>query len=675
MLWQDTKRVASRHVCPGTIPQNLFIVPPVLIGMPFVLHSDFAPAGDQPKAIQQLTEGILSGSKEQTLLGVTGSGKTFTMACVIEKVNKPVLVISHNKTLAAQLYTEFKQFFPENAVEYFVSYYDYYQPEAYIPKTDTYIGKETSVNEEIEKMRLSATASLQERRDVIVVASVSCIYGLGTPEDYSEMGVALERGMPYERDILLKKLVDIQYERNDVDFFRGAFRVRGDLVDVFPAYTDIPVRIDLSGGHVTRIAFFNPVTGRTTEDTSDYHIYPAKHYVTPEQKMRFALQTITEELKKRLTYFKSKEKLVEAQRLEQRTRFDLEMLREMGYCPGIENYSRHFDGRNAGEPSYTLMDYFPADYLLIVDESHVTIPQVRGMYRQDKARKTSLVEYGFRLPSAFDNRPLTFSEFQKKVNQVIYVSATPAAYELQRSSKVVEQIIRPTGLVDPEVVVNPTVNQIDDLIGEIQKRAPEERVLVTTLTKRMAENLTEYLIEMGLRVRYLHSEINTLDRIDIIRDLRLGEFDCLVGINLLREGLDLPEVSLVAILDADKEGFLRSETSLIQTIGRCARNVSGQVIMYADNVTDSMQNAIKETERRRRLQQKFNETHGIKPETIRKKIFERLREKEREREKAPEELPLILEDLEREMLEAARRLKFERAAQLRDKIKELKEVL
>ncbi|MBU7029776.1 MAG: excinuclease ABC subunit UvrB [Theionarchaea archaeon] len=642
--------------------------------MPFVLRSDFAPAGDQPKAIEQLTTGILSGLKEQTLLGVTGSGKTFTMACVIEKINRPVLVISHNKTLAAQLYTEFKQFFPGNAVEYFVSYYDYYQPEAYIPKTDTYIGKETSVNDVIDKMRLSATASLQDRRDVIVVASVSCIYGLGIPKDYKEMGIALEVGMPYKRDVLLKRLVDIQYERNDVDFFRGTFRVRGGFVDVFPAYTDTPVRIDLSQGVITRITYFNPVTGKPTEGTPAFHIYPAKHYVTPEQKMRNALQTIKEELKGRLTYFKSKEKLVEAQRLEQRTRFDLEMLREMGYCPGIENYSRHFDERAPGEPPYTLMDYFPSDYLLIIDESHVTIPQVRGMYLQDRSRKNSLIDYGFRLPSAADNRPLTFSEFQKKVNLAIYVSATPAGYELERSHQVVEQIIRPTGLVDPEVVVKPTESQIDDLIAEIEERAPEERVLVTTLTKRMAENLTEYLIEMGLRVRYLHSEIDTLDRMDIIRDLRLGEFDCLVGINLLREGLDLPEVSLVAILDADKEGFLRSETSLVQTIGRCARNVSGQVIMYADNITDSMRSAIRETERRRHIQQEFNEIHGIEPETVRKKIFERLREK-KEEEVVTEELPLLLEDLEREMLEAARRLEFERAAQIRDKIRELKGVV
>ena len=642
--------------------------------MPFVLHADFAPAGDQPKAVQELTEGILSGAKEQTLLGVTGSGKTFTMACVIEQVDRPTLVISHNKTLAAQLYTEFKQFFPENAVEYFVSYYDYYQPEAYIPKTDTYIGKETSVNEEIDKMRLSATASLQDRRDTIVVASVSCIYGLGIPKDYKEMGIVLEAGMPYKRETLLHRLVDIQYERNDVDFSRGTFRVRGDLIDVFPAYTDVPVRIDLSKEEVRRIAYFDPVTGKPTEYARDVHIYPARHYVTPEQNMRRALDFIAEELKKRLAYFKSKGNLLEAQRLEQRTRFDLEMMREMGYCPGIENYSRHFDGRAPGEPAYTLMDYFPSDFLLVIDESHVTIPQIKGMYTQDKARKDSLVTYGFRLPSSYDNRPLTFSEFQKKINQVIYVSATPAQYELKRSKRVVEQIIRPTGLVDPEVIVKSTENQIDDLIEEIQKRTPAERVLVTTLTKRMAENLTEYLIEMGLRVRYLHSEIDTLDRMDIIRDLRLGEFDCLIGINLLREGLDLPEVSLVAILDADKEGFLRSETSLIQTIGRCARNVSGQVIMYADHVTDSMRKSIKETERRRRIQREFNEEHGIKPESIRKKVFERLREK-KEEEIPTEELPLLLEDLEQEMLEAARRLEFERAAQLRDKIRELKGVI
>jgi excinuclease ABC subunit B len=639
--------------------------------MPFVLNSDFAPAGDQPKAIAQLTEGILSGSKEQTLLGVTGSGKTFTMACVIENVNRPTLVISHNKTLAAQLYTEFSQFFPENAVEYFVSYYDYYQPEAYISKTDTYIGKETSVNEEIEKMRLSATASLQERQDVIVVASVSCIYGLGTPEDYKEMGIVLEVDMPYRRDVLLRELVDIQYERNDMDFSRGTFRVRGDLVDVFPAYTDVPVRLGFSGEKVNRITFFNPITGKTTGETSSINIHPARHYVTPKQKTMKALQSIEKELEDKLFYFKQKGKLLEAQRLEQRTRFDLEMLREIGYCPGIENYSRYFDGRAPGEPPYTLIDYFPKNFLLVIDESHVTIPQIRGMYRQDRSRKDSLVKHGFRLPSAYDNRPLVFEEFQKKMTQVIYVSATPAPYELKRSQQVVEQIIRPTGLVDPQVIVKPTVNQIDNLIAEIQRRAPEERVLVTTLTKRMAEDLTEYLIEMGLRVRYLHSEINTLDRVDIIRDLRLGEFDCLVGINLLREGLDLPEVSLVAILDADKEGFLRSQTSLIQTIGRCARNVSGQVIMYADHLTDSMKQAIKETERRRRIQTEFNETHGVKPETIRKRIFERMQEK-REEKGYTDELPLLLEDLEQEMLEAARSLEFERAAQLRDRIKELK---
>ncbi|MBU7046299.1 MAG: excinuclease ABC subunit UvrB, partial [Theionarchaea archaeon] len=522
---------------------------------------------------------------------------------------------------------------------------------------------------------LSATASLQDRRDTIVVASVSCIYGLGIPKDYKEMGIVLEAGMPYKRETLLHRLVDIQYERNDVDFSRGTFRVRGDLIDVFPAYTDVPVRIDLSKEEVRKIAYFDPVTGKPTEYTRDVHIYPARHYVTPEQNMRRALDFIADELKERLAYFKSKGNLLEAQRLEQRTRFDLEMMREMGYCPGIENYSRHFDGRAPGEPAYTLMDYFPSDFLLVIDESHVTIPQIKGMYTQDRARKDSLVTYGFRLPSSYDNRPLTFSEFQKKVNQVIYVSATPAQYELKRSKKVVEQIIRPTGLVDPEVIVKPTENQIDDLIEEIEKRTPAERVLVTTLTKRMAENLTEYLIEMGLRVRYLHSEIDTLDRMDIIRDLRLGEFDCLIGINLLREGLDLPEVSLVAILDADKEGFLRSETSLIQTIGRCARNVSGQVIMYADHVTNSMRNAIKETERRRLIQREFNERHGIKPESIRKKVFERLREKKEEEEIPTEELPLLLEDLEREMLEAARRLEFERAAQLRDKIRELKGVI
>ncbi|MBU6998159.1 MAG: excinuclease ABC subunit UvrB [Theionarchaea archaeon] len=642
--------------------------------MPFVLQSDFAPAGDQPKAIAQLTEGIQSGLSEQTLLGVTGSGKTFSMACVIERVDRPTLVISHNKTLAAQLYTEFKQFFPESAVEYFVSYYDYYQPEAYIPKTDTYIGKETSVNEEIDKMRLSATASLQDRNDVVVVASVSCIYGLGIPKDYKEMGIALRPGIPYDRDVFLRRLVEIQYERNDMAFGRGTFRVRGDMVDVFPSYSDIPIRVGFSGGKMSRIYYFNPVTGKILEETSGSHIHPAKHYVTPEEKTKRGLQSIELELEERLQYLKKEGKLLEAQRLEQRTRFDLEMLREIGYCPGIENYSRHFDDRSQGDPPYTLMDYFPEDYLLIIDESHVTVPQIKGMYFQDKARKDALVAYGFRLPSAYDNRPLQFEEFRKKINQVVYVSATPALYEIKRSQQVVEQIIRPTGLVDPEVIVRPTADQIDDLIAEIKRRAPQERILVTTLTKRMAEDLTEYLIEMGLRVRYLHSEIDTLDRMDIIRDLRLGEFDCLVGINLLREGLDLPEVSLVAILDADKEGFLRSETSLIQTIGRCARHVSGQVIMYADQTTDSMQKAIKETERRRSIQKAYNESHNIKPETIRKKVFERMgEEKEKEREKKPyEELPLVLDDLEREMLEAAQRLEFERAAVLRDKIRELK---
>jgi excinuclease ABC subunit B len=643
--------------------------------MPYILHSDFTPAGDQPQAISKLTKGIENNMKEQVLLGVTGSGKTFTIACVLEEVNRPALVISHNKTLAAQLYTEFKQFFLENAVEYFVSYYDYYQPEAYIPRTDTYIGKETSINEEIEKMRLSATASLQSRDDVIVVASVSCIYGLGIPKDYKEMGIALEVKMPVERNDLLKKLVDIQYERNDIDFFRGTFRVRGNIIDIFPAYTDTPLRVDIRRGRINRLAYFDPITGKPTEYTPRIDIFPARHYVTPEEKTRNALKTIEKELEERIAYFKSNGKLLEAQRIEQKTRFDLEMLREMGYCPGIENYSRHFDGRPTGEPPCTLMDYFPSDYLLIIDESHVTIPQIKGMYRQDRARKDALTSYGFRLPSAYDNRPLKFEEFQQKVNRVIYVSATPAPYELQRSQQVVEQIIRPTGLVDPQVIVRPTSQQIDDLISEIRKRAPHQRVLVTTLTKRMAENLTEYLIEMGLRVRYLHSEIDTLDRIDIIRDLRLGEFDCLVGINLLREGLDLPEVSLVAILDADKEGFLRSETSLIQTIGRCARNVSGQVIMYADDITRSMEQAIKETERRREIQQEFNRVHGIEPESVRKKIFEQIRAREEEKEIYSEELPLLLEDLEREMLEAAQRLEFEKAAQLRDKIQELKGVI
>lgn len=644
----------------------------------FKLVSDYTPRGDQPEAIMKLVEGLENNMRHQTLLGVTGSGKTFTMANVIEQVQKPTLVISHNKTLAAQLYSEFKEFFPENAVEYFVSYYDYYQPEAYVPQLDLYIAKETSINEEIDRMRNAATRALVERRDTIVVASVSCIYSLGSPDYYRSMGFFLETGQTKSREEILRELVDIQYERNDLNPERGKFRVRGDVIEIYPSYEEILIRVELFGNRIERIRELDPVTRKTKAEKSRVYILPAKHYVIPSVNLSKAIESIEEELKERLKELKSKNKLLEAQRLEQRTRFDLEMLQEMGYCPGIENYSRHLDGRKPGERPFTLIDYFPKDYLLFIDESHVTIPQIRGMYEGDRSRKEALVEYGFRLPSAFDNRPLKFEEFESLVNQAIYVSATPGPYELEKKEQLVEQIIRPTGLMDPTVEVRPVEGQVDDLLGEIRKRVERnERVLVTTLTKRMAEDLTEYYENLGVKVRYLHSEIETLDRVDIVRDLRLGKFDVLIGINLLREGLDLPEVSLVAILDADKEGFLRSEQALIQTIGRAARNVNGAVIMYADTVTEAMRRAIDETNRRRSKQMKYNEEHGITPQTIVKAIRDMTgrRHEEIEVEKvSKEELPLVIKDLEREMRAAAAALEFERAAAIRDKLFQLKSV-
>ncbi len=645
----------------------------------FNLVSDFSPTGDQPKAINELTEGIKRGLKHQTLLGVTGSGKTFSMANVIANVKKPTLIISHNKTLAAQLYSEFLELFPDNAVEYFVSYYDYYQPEAYVVKTDTYIGKEVSINEEIEKLRNSATSSILSRRDVIVVASVSCIYGLGSPSDYSAMTLSIDVGEEIGQDTILERLVDIQYKRNDVELTRGKFRVRGDVIEVFPAYADTIFRIELFGDEIERIREIDPVTGSTLNTFSHIMIYPARHFVSPHEKMKHALHAIEEELEERVKELKSRNKLLEAQRLEQRTRYDIEMLREIGYCSGIENYSRHLLGRKEGEPPYTLLDYFPEDYLMFIDESHRTIPQIIGMYKGDRSRKETLVEYGFRLPSALDNRPLKFDEFNKRINQVIYVSATPERYEIDKSEKVVEQIIRPTGLVDPVVEVRPTKNQIDDLLNEINKTVKAGgKVFVTTLTKRMAENIAEYFTEVGVRIRYLHSDIDTLLRIEIIRDLRLDKFDVLVGINLLREGLDVPEVSLVGILDADKEGYLRSKNSLIQTIGRASRNINGRVIMYADRITTAIKEAVKETERRRNIQLAFNKAHGITPKTITKEVRPAVRiEKIPELDvpdfvyesRSPEDLII---ELEIQMKKAAENLEFEKAAVLRDKIKELK---
>ena len=651
----------------------------------FELVSEYKPTGDQPQAVETLANGILQGKRAQTLMGVTGSGKTFTMANIIQRVQRPTLVISHNKTLAAQLHGEFKEFFPENAVEYFVSYYDYYQPEAYVPSTDTYIEKDSQINDEIDKLRHSATAALAERRDVIIVASVSCIYGLGSPVDYENQVLSLRPGMEKSRQDILRRLVDIQYNRNDMAFERGTFRARGDVIDIYPAGSESAVRVELFGDEVESIKEMNPVTGEITGARDHIAIYPASHYVTSPEKMEHALKTIDEELEERVRWFKDRGKLLEAQRIEQRTRYDLEMLREIGTCKGIENYSRHLNGLPAGTRPYTLIDYFPKDFLIMIDESHVMLPQLRAMYEGDRSRKMSLVEYGFRLPSALDNRPLKFDEFNSMVNQILYVSATPAPYEREQSGGIsAEQIIRPTGLLDPPIEVHPTQGQIDHLIGEIRKVTDRsERVFVTTLTKKMAESLTDYLKGVGIKVRYLHSEIDTLERMEIIRDLRMGEFDVLVGINLLREGLDIPEVSLVAILDADKEGFLRTETSLIQTIGRAARNVDGKVIMYADGISKAMKAAIDETGRRRQIQQKYNEEHGITPASVRKSIRsvieathvaedEDIYKGKKAAEMTKKELTDYIKKLEAEMKQAASDLQFERAASLRDQIFEYK---
>lgn len=648
----------------------------------FKLVSEYKPTGDQPQAIDALVKGVLNGDKEQTLMGVTGSGKTFTMANIIEKFNRPTLVLAHNKTLAAQLCSEFKEFFPENAVEYFVSYYDYYQPEAYVPTTDTYIEKDSAINEEIDKLRHSATAALSERRDVIIVASVSCIYSIGDPIDYRNMVISLRSGAKLERDELLARLVSIQYERNDINFVRNKFRVRGDTVEIFPAGSSgNAIRVEFFGDEIDRIAEINPLTGKVEGILSHACIYPASHYVVGAEKMKTALDKIYNEMVERVAYFESKGKLLEAQRIKERTMNDIEMLQETGFCKGIENYSAVMSGRKPGEAPFTLLDYFPKDFLLFCDESHVMLPQVRGMYGGDHSRKASLIEYGFRLPSAFDNRPLTFDEFYSKINQVVFTSATPGEFEKEHSTRIVEQIIRPTGLLDPEITVKPTDDQMDDLVSEINIRTERgERVLVTTLTKAMAEDLTTYLEGFGIKVRYMHHDVDTIERMEIIRDLRLGEFDVLVGINLLREGLDIPEVSLVAILDADKEGFLRSETSLVQTIGRAARNANGEVIMYADCVTPSMEKAITETLRRRTLQQKYNEEHGITPQTIKKSVRDVLeitsKEKVDGRSKkrlSKKEREALIQKLTAEMKEAAKLLEFEHAAYLRDKINELKE--
>lgn len=643
--------------------------------MNFKLVSDFQPTGDQPAAIDALVESIEKGNRGQVLLGVTGSGKTFTVANAIARVNKPTLVLAHNKTLAAQLCSEFKEFFPENAVEYFVSYYDYYQPEAYIPSSDTYIEKDAQINDEIDKLRHSATMALFERRDVIVVASVSCIYGLGDPEDYSTLVLSLRPGMQKDRDEVIKKLVDMQYERNDINFVRGKFRVRGDVLEVFPISSgEDAVRIEFFGDEIDRITEIDTLTGEVLGVRQHIGIYPASHYVTTSEKREQAIASIREELELRLKELRDNDRLLEAQRLEERTNYDIEMMREIGFCSGIENYSRHISGREPGSPPYTLIDYFPDDFLLVIDESHVTVPQVRAMYAGDRSRKESLVKYGFRLPSAFDNRPLSFDEFEKRLNQVIYVSATPAQYEYDHSESVAEQLIRPTGLLDPEIFVRPIEGQIDDLLTEIYARTDKkERVLVTTLTKKMAEDLTDYLRSMGIKVKYMHSDVETLERLEIVRDLRLGVFDVLVGINLLREGLDIPEVSLVAILDADKEGFLRSETSLIQTIGRTARNAEGKVIMYADRITDSMQRAIDETNRRREIQMAYNKEHGITPKTIVKAVGGVIAAVTAEEEMAPQQnVAEVLSKLENEMRIAAEELRFEDAAKIRDRIKRLR---
>ena len=654
----------------------------------FVLHSEYKPSGDQPQAIERLVKGFQEGNQFQTLLGVTGSGKTFTMANVIQALNKPTLVLAHNKTLAAQLYGEFKEFFPENAVEYFVSYYDYYQPEAYVPQTDTYIAKDSAINDEIDKLRHSATAALTERQDVIIISSVSCIYGLGSPIDYKEMVVSLRPGMEKDRDDVVRKLIDIQYERNDMDFKRGTFRVHGDVLEVYPAAAEgEAVRIEFFGDEVDRITSFDPLTGEVKARLEHVAVFPASHYVVSKEKMDAAIVNIEAELEERVQYFKSEEKLLEAQRISERTNFDIEMMRETGFCSGIENYSRHLAGLEAGATPHTLLDYFPDDFLIIVDESHITIPQVRGMYAGDQSRKTTLVDYGFRLPSAKDNRPLNFQEFESKIDQMLFVSATPNVYEAEHELLRAEQIIRPTGLLDPEISVRPVKGQIDDLISEVNRETKQgHKILITTLTKRMAEDLTDYMKESGIRVKYLHSDIDTLERTQIVRDLRMNVFDVLVGINLLREGLDIPEITLVAILDADKEGFLRSETSLIQTIGRAARNSEGHVIMYADTMTDSMKRAIDETNRRRKIQQEYNEEHGITPQTIKKAVRDliavskAIAETENQMAKDPEsmtrdELTALIKKVEKQMRSAAADLNFEQAAELRDKMIELKKAL
>lgn len=649
--------------------------------MEFKLQSDYAPKGDQPEAIKKLSEGILAGKKDQILRGVTGSGKTFTMANIIQNVQRPTLVLAHNKTLAYQLFTEFKEFFPENAVEYFVSYYDYYQPEAYVAATDTYIAKDSSINDEIDKMRHSATMALFERRDVIIVASVSCIYGLGDPIEYKKLVVSLRPGQEISPEEVMKKLIDVQYVRNDVEFERGTFRARGDILDIYPAgFDQKAIRIEFFGDEIDQISEFDPLTGKAISKISHAYIYPASHYATTSEKTEKAIISIEKELEERIKEFESENKLLEAQRIEQRTKYDIEMLKEIGFCSGIENYSAHLSQRPRGSRPYTLIDYFPKDFVLMVDESHVSIPQVGGMYEGDRSRKQNLVDFGFRLPSALDNRPLKFDEFEKLINQTVYVSATPGPYEMKKThGELVEQIIRPTGLLDPIVEVRPTENQIDDLIGEVHKTiAKGERVLVTTLTKKMAEDLTDYLMEQSIKVRYLHSDIKTIERSEIIRDLRLGKFDVLVGINLLREGLDIPEVSLITILDADKEGFLRSETSLIQTIGRAARNSEGHVIMYGDTITGSMQRAIDETERRRKIQEDFNKKHDITPTTIKKNIGEIIQitkkaEEEEIEEFNREDIATILINMESEMYKAAEELDFERAARLRDQIKKMRE--
>ncbi len=653
----------------------------------FELVSDFQPMGDQPQAIEELVDGLKRGQRYQTLLGATGTGKTYTVAQIIERTQRPALIMAHNKTLAAQLYSEFKEFFPKNAVNYFVSYYDYYQPEAYIARTDTYIEKDTAINEELDRLRLAATSSLFARRDVIIVASVSCIYGIGNPQDWGKVMIKLAVGENRRRDVLLRHLVDLQYERNDIAFGRGKFRVRGDTLEVQPAYAETAYRIEFWGDTVERLTEIHPLTGEILAEQASVEIYPAKQFITSEEKLQQAQASIEAELQERLKYFKDNDMFLEAQRIEQRTKYDLEMLREVGYCSGIENYSRHFDGRSAGEPPWTLVDYFPDDFLLVADESHMTLPQIRGMHLGDRSRKEELVKYGFRLPSAVDNRPLKFEEFEARLNQAIFTTATPGAYELEHSASIVQQIIRPTGLIDPEVEIKPVKGQVDDLIGQIRERVGRgERVLVTTLTKRMSEDLADYLKEIGIKVHYLHSEVETFERIEILRDLRLGYYDVVVGINLLREGLDLPEVSLVAILDADKEGFLRSETSLIQTIGRAARHVQGKVIMYADKITASMQRAIDETNRRRKIQVQYNDEHGIVPASVVKAVRALISKEEHavaeSREaytvagKMPkDELARLIKELERDMKQAAKDLEFEKAALLRDQIFDLRQQL